>query len=91
MKLINLINDCIKKYGKQDVKSCKQQIIIAAHDEINQIYNCPYLTSEQKFYYIFHIKTIAHNLLAQQDKRDFLLDAAGFLNELSKIFDNNGK
>lgn len=50
MKLINLINDCIKEYGKQDVENCKHQIIIAAQYEINQIYDCPYLIREQKIY-----------------------------------------
>lgn len=39
MKLINWVNDCIKEYGKQDVKDCKQQIINTTQTEINLICN----------------------------------------------------
>lgn len=91
MKLINLVNDCIKEYGKQDVANCKQQIINAAQNEISLVCNNPYLTDEQKFCHISRIYTIADNLLAQQNKRDFLLEAAGFLNELSKLVGNDKK
>lgn len=91
MALINLVNDCIKEYGKQDVEKCKQQIITDAQIEINLIYNNPYFNDGEKFYRAQRVKQIADDLLARQCKRDAFLDAAGFLNELSKIFDHSSK
>lgn len=91
MALINLVNDCLKEYGKQDVQNCKQQIMNAAQKEIGMIYSHPSLTDDEKFHHAQHIKQIADELLAREDNRTILLDAAGFLNELSKIFDKNKK
>lgn len=91
MALINLINDCIKEFGKQDVESCKQTIINEAQAEINLIFSSPYLSDGEKFYRANRIKQIADELLLQQKRRDFLLDAAVFLNELSKACENNKK
>lgn len=91
MALINFVNDCLKEYGKQDVKNCKQQIINAAQYEINMIYSHPFLTDGEKFYHAQRVKQIADELLARQDKREAFLNAAGFLNELSKLADNNKK
>lgn len=35
MALINLVNNCIKEYGKQDIEKCKQQIIKEDQIEID--------------------------------------------------------
>lgn len=91
MALINFVNDCLKEFDKQDIKNCKQQIINATQYEISLVCNNPCLTDEQKFYHISRINMIADNLLSQQNKRDFLLNVAGFLNELSKLADNDKK
>ena len=44
MALINLINDCIKELGKQDVEACKQTIINEAQAEFNLIFSSAYLS-----------------------------------------------
>ena len=87
MTLLNHINDCIKVLGKQDVAYCKQQIINEAQKEINLIYANPYLSDGEKFYKANKVKQIADELLQIQNKRDCLLEASGFLNELSKTFE----
>lgn len=89
MALINLVNDCIKEYGKQDIEKCKQQIIREAQTEINLIYSNPYFSNGEKIYRAQRVKQIADDLLARQNNREAFLEAAGFLNELSKIFENN--
>ena len=50
MALINIVNDCIKELGKQDVENCKQRIICEAQNEIYAIQHNPYLCDEEKFY-----------------------------------------
>lgn len=91
MSLLNIINDCIKELGKQDVKNCKQQIVLAAQNAIETIQKDLYLTPEEKFYRTNRVSQISNELLRWQDQREFLLDAAGFLNELSKNADKRSQ
>ena len=85
MALINIVNDCLKELGKQDVENCKQRIVCEAQNEIFAIQNNPYLSDEEKFYKTNRISQISNELLLFQDRRKFLLDAVGFLNEISKM------
>ena len=85
MALINIVNDCLIELGKQDVENCKQRIVCEAQNEIFAIQNNPYLSDEEKFYKTNRISQISNELLLFQDRRKFLLDAAGFLNEISKM------
>ena len=85
MALINVVNDCLKELGKQDVENCKQRIVCEAQNEIFAIQNNPYISDEEKFYKTNKISQISNELLHLQDQRKFLLDAAGFLNEISKL------
>ena len=87
MALINVVNDCLKELGKQDVENCKQRIVCEAQNEIFAIQNNPYLSDEEKFYKTNRISQISNELLLFQDRRKFLLDAAGFLNEISKMYE----
>lgn len=87
MALINVVNDCLKELGKQDVENCKQRIVCEAQNEIYAIQNNPYLSAEEKFYRTNRISQISNELLLFQDRRKFLLDAAGFLNEISKMYE----
>ncbi len=91
MALMNVINDYLKELGKQDVASCKQKIINEAEAEINLIFSNPYLSDSEKFYRANRVQKIADELLQIQERRNFLLEAAGFLNELSKTYENNRK
>lgn len=85
MGLINIINDSISEYLKQDIDVKKKHNAELAKSQIESIRANPYLSNAVKEYFICGVLQQLEDEQFVQSAREFLLNLSKGLNDTSKI------